>query len=67
MDHKLSYRGIIWVIQKPNIKFSDRFIMSLNDTSPNSLFFFQLKISPKIWIVGLAKIGQLVVVPENKP
>ena len=34
------------MIQKPNIKFSYRAIISLKDTSPNS-YFFQSKISPK--------------------
>ena len=38
-DHNLGYRGPIWVIQKPNIKFSDRDTISLKDTSPNSHFF----------------------------
>ena len=35
------------MIQKPNINFSDRATLSLKDTSPNSNFFSQLKISPK--------------------
>ena len=39
MDHKLSYRGPILVIQKPNIKLSDRATSSLKDASPNSHFF----------------------------
>ena len=39
MDHKLSYNGLIWVIQKPNIKFSDAATISMEDTSPVSLFF----------------------------
>ena len=34
------------MIQKPNIKFSDRATISLKDTSPNSPFF-QPKINPK--------------------
>ena len=46
MDHNLSYKGSIWVIQNPNIKLSDRAIISLKDTSPNS-HFFPIKISPK--------------------
>ena len=39
MDHNLSYRVLIWVIQNPNIKFPDRATISLKDTSPNSHFF----------------------------
>ena len=39
MDHKLSYRGQIWVIQKPNIKFSDAATISMKGTSPISIFF----------------------------
>ena len=39
MDHNLSYRGSIWVIQKPKIKFSDRDTIYLKDASPNSPFF----------------------------
>ena len=35
------------MIQKPKIKFSDRATISLKDTSPNSHFFSQPKISPK--------------------
>ena len=39
MDHNLSYRGPILVIQKPNIKFSDMDTISLKDDSQNSYFF----------------------------
>ena len=47
MDHKLSYRGPIWVIQKLNIKLSDRDTISLKDTSPNSHFFTTENLSQK--------------------
>ena len=59
MDHNLSYRGPILVIQKPNIKFSDKATSSLKDASPNSYFFPSQKSVPKTWIVGSVKIGQL--------
>ena len=39
MDHNLSYRDLILVIQNLNIKFSHRATSSLNDASPNSHFF----------------------------
>ena len=39
MDHNLSYRGLIWLIQKAKIKFSDISKSSMKDTSPNSHFF----------------------------
>ena len=39
MDHNLSYRGPIWVIQKSNIKVSDKATSSLKDASPNSHLF----------------------------
>ena len=55
------------MIQKPNIKFLDRATISLKDTSLNSQFFQTEKLVPKIWIVGSAKIGQPVVVSENRP
>ena len=38
IDHNLSYRGPILVIQKPNIKFSNSATISTKDTSPISLF-----------------------------
>ena len=67
MGHNLSYRGPIWVIQNPNIKFSDRNKSFLMDSSPNSLFFPSRKSIPKTWTVGSAKIGQLGAVPGNGP
>ena len=39
MDYNLNCRGPIWVIQKPNIKFTDADTISMKNTSPNSLFF----------------------------
>ena len=39
MDHNLSYRGPIWVIQKHNIKFTIAAKIYINDTSENSIFF----------------------------
>ena len=39
MYHSLSYRGSIWVIQKPKIQFSDTTTISMEDTSPISPFF----------------------------
>ena len=39
MDHNVSCRGPIWVIQKPNIKFTDAATTSMKDLSPNSLCF----------------------------
>ena len=62
MDHNLSYRGPIWVIQKPHIKFSDRATISSKDTSPNSHFF-----SAENQSQGSDKTGQFVAVPENEP
>ena len=53
------------MIQKPNIKLSDRATSSLKDTSPNSHFFSSRKSIPKVQTVGLDKTGQLVAVPEN--
>ena len=67
MDHNLSYRGPILVIQKPNIKFQDRAAISLKDISPNSHFFLNRKSVPKIWSVGLAKTEQPVEILENGP
>ena len=65
-DSGLDNRGPIWVIQKPNIKYLDRVTISLKDSS-QIVTFSQPKISPKIWIVGSTKTGQLVAVPENGP
>ena len=67
LDNNLSYKGLICTIQKPNIKFSNRAISSLKDTSPNSHFFPSKKIIQKIWTVGSAKIGQPMAIPENGP
>ena len=39
MDHKLSYKSPILVIQKPNIKFLYATTISMKDTSPSFLFF----------------------------
>ena len=39
MDHNSSYRGQIWVIQKPNINFTDANTISTKETSPISPFF----------------------------
>ena len=39
MDHNLVYKDPIWMIQKPNTKFSYRTTISLKDTSSNSPFF----------------------------
>ena len=39
MDHNLSYRGPIWVIQKPNINFTDAATIFMKYTSPISPFF----------------------------
>ena len=39
MDHNSSYRGPIWVIQNPNVKFTDAATISMKDTSPISPFF----------------------------
>ena len=39
MDHNLSYSGLIWVIQNPNIKFIDAATISMKNPSPNSLCF----------------------------
>ena len=39
MDHNLSYKGPILVIQKPNINFTDVDTISMKETSPISLFF----------------------------
>ena len=67
MDHNLSYRGPILVIQKPNINLSNIVTISLKNASPNSHFFSQPKISPKNLDSSLAKIGQLGAVLENEP
>ena len=39
MDHKLRYRGQIWVIQKHNLKFTTSTTIVMKDTSLNYLFF----------------------------
>ena len=39
MDHNLRYRGLIWMIQKSNIKFTIEATTSMKNTSPNSLRF----------------------------
>ena len=46
-DHNLSYRGPIWVIQKPNIKFSKSTTISMKETSPISPFFSDQRSIPK--------------------
>ena len=66
MDHNLSYRGPILVIQKPKINLSNKATISMKDTSPISPFSLP-KINPKIWTVYGFKIGQPMVVPENGP
>ena len=38
-DRNLSCRGLIWVIQKPNIKFINAATNSMNNMSQNSLYF----------------------------
>ena len=38
-NHNLSYRGPIWVIQKPNIKFTILATISMKDASLNDPFF----------------------------
>ena len=55
------------MIQKPNIKFSDRDTSSLKEASPNSHFFPSRKSVTKTWIVGSAKTGQLGAVMKNGP
>ena len=45
MDHDLGYRGQIWVIQKPNIKFIDASTTSMKDMSPKSLIFLIKNLS----------------------
>ena len=47
MDHNLSYRGPILVIQKLNIKFIDAATISMEDNSPIFLFVGS-KISPQL-------------------
>ena len=66
MDHNLSYRGLIWVIQRPNIKFLDAATISMKGTSPISLFF-PTKTVPKSGIVCRVKTGQPMAVPKNGP
>ena len=66
MDHNLSYRGPIWVIQNPNINFSDAVTNFMKDTSLISLFSMT-ENQPKIWIVCRVKTGQPVTIPENGP
>ena len=39
MDYNSSYKGLILVIQKSNIKFLDTSIISMGDTSPIFPFF----------------------------
>ena len=39
MDHKLSCRSPIWVIQRHNIKFTDTSTIYVKNSSPNSLNF----------------------------
>ena len=39
IDHNSSYRGPIWVIQKPKIKFTGATRISMKETSPISPFF----------------------------
>ena len=46
MDHNLSCRDPIWVIQKPNIKFTIAATNFMKNTSPNPSVS-QLKTSPK--------------------
>ena len=47
MDHEWGYRGPIWVIQKPNIKFKNATKTSMKDMSPKSLIVLTLKLVPK--------------------
>ena len=39
MDHNLSYKGPIWVIQNPNIKLLNTATIFIKETSPISSFF----------------------------
>ena len=39
MDHNWGCRGLIRVIEKPNIKFTNATTTSMKDTSPKSLIF----------------------------
>ena len=43
MDHNLSYRGPIWVIQKPKINFTDANTIYKKETSQGSPFFLTEK------------------------
>ena len=54
------------MIQKSNIKFSDRDTRSFKYASPNS-HFFPAEINPKNMDSRFGQTGQLGAVPENGP
>ena len=48
MDHNLSYRGPIWIIQNPNIKFTTSAIIIMQETLVQITSFSNRKLSPKV-------------------